>query len=54
LNDLAKLFATERNISIDTAKSRIRDVLQPSIIEAQKGKPIKILGLALISSIEHV
>jgi hypothetical protein len=54
LNDLADVFAKERKMSRDTAKTHIRAVLKDSTIDARKGMPIKVKGLALNTAISHV
>jgi hypothetical protein len=48
LNELASRFAeTHGRITQDTAKTRIRAILLDSVIDAQKGKAIRINGLIL-------
>jgi hypothetical protein len=54
LNDLAKRFSDDRKISIDTAKEHIRAVLDPVVVEAGKGKPIRINGLRLADTLSVV
>jgi hypothetical protein len=47
LNDLAKVFAEERKISADTAKTHLRAVLLNGIIEARAGRATLVRGLVL-------
>lgn len=55
LNDLAEIFAKERKITSDTAKTRIRAILSASAIDAQKGRPIRVIGFQLKETIiEHI
>lgn len=47
LNALAEAVSKDRGYTKDTAKAHIRAVLLDSVIDAQKGKAIRVLGMAL-------
>ena len=50
LNDLAAAIATEKRVSVDTAKQHIQAVLCDAAIEKAPGKKTRILGLSLTLS----
>lgn len=50
LNDLAAAIATEKRVSIDTAKQHIQAVLSDSAIDKVKGRSTRIVGLTLTLS----
>lgn len=50
LNDLAELFAKERSVTRDTAKTHIRAVLLDSVVNAHKGKTVRVTGMSLLDS----
>lgn len=50
LNALAEAVAKDRGYAKETAKAHIRAVLLDTVIDAQKGKAIRVLGLALRSA----
>jgi hypothetical protein len=51
LNDLAAAIATEKRVSVDTAKQHIQAVLSDGAIDKGKGRPTRIVGLVL--SLNH-
>lgn len=50
LSDLADYVSREKGISRDTARAHIRAVLKDDVIDAPRGKPIRITGLQLLAA----
>ena len=47
LNDLAAAIATEKRVSVDTAKQHIQAVLTDAALDKGKGRPTRVVGLML-------